>query len=416
MGAGHHKDLSLMNIVMRNVLLFMCACSSAVVAAAQGEVPSPREDYRIPAGFVYEDVSLSPKDARDLAQRHAVLTLLNVKNLSADVAAELVTPYLDTFLTCPALESIDVKAAASLSVRRGYLRLWGLQSLTPEVAAALVASPGQGLELTGVSEISPEVARALVDGKRDQLGLGLTSLPTDIADILAEFPGKIWFLRLEVVSPEAAAAISKHRGTLDLGPAHISPEVAEELLRHAAPIGLTGVKRLAAGVGDILARHKSEVRLELEEIDSARLAAKLFREPNRSSSVDSLRTVSAEIARELVRAPWNPCFLRLESLTPEAASELAKMSGDIYFMSLATITPETARALTDRPKDEAPVSFDGIVALDGPEAVALAKALADTTGAVSLTGLKRVSAEALAVLRTKSTVTLPPEEKLTIVP
>jgi hypothetical protein len=397
---------------MRQVLVFMCACSSAVVAAAQGEVPSPREDYRIPAGFIYKDVSLSPKDARDLAQRHAVLTLLNVKNLSADVAAGLVTPYLDTFLTCPALESIDVKAAASLSVRRGYLRLWGLKSLTPEVAAALVASPGQGLELTGVSEISPEVARALVAGKRDQLGLGLTSLPADIADILAEFPGKIWFLRLEMVSPEAAAAMSKHRGTLDLGPAQISPEVAEELLRHAGPIGLTGVKRLAPGVGEILASHKSEVLLELEEIDSARLAAKLFQERNRSSSVENLRTMSAEIAAEYAR--HDPGYLlRLDTLSVEAAKELARSPRSLKFPAVSKISAQVATALTDR---TAAVYLRGLKALDGPDAVQVAEALAGTPAPVVMENLERISAPALAALRKRATIAIPPEEKLTIVP
>lgn len=405
------------SVTMRHTLLLLLVMASCpVAAAAQGGVRNPQLEYRIPAGFVYKEVALSPKDARDLARRHAVLTLLNVTEVSADVAGALVTPYLDTFLTFPALETIDVNAAAKLSVRRGYLRLWGLTSLTPEVAAALVASPGQRLEVIGVRHISPEVARALVAGKREKLGLGLTALSADIAEILAEFPGAIWFPHLETLSPEAAAAMSSHRGSLDLGPARISPEVAEELLRHDAPIGLTSVKRLAPGVGDILARHKSEVRLELDEIDSAPLAAKLFREPNRSSSVDSLRTMSAEIARELVRSPSHPSFQRLDSLTPEAARELAKKPGDIKLWTLATITAETARALTDRPKDEAPVRFDGIVALDGPEAVAVAKALAETSGRVSLTRLNRVSAEALAVLRTKSAITLPTDEQLTIVP
>jgi acyl dehydratase len=85
-------------------------------------------------------------------------------------------------------------------------------------------------------------------------------------------------------------------------------------------------------------------------------------------------------------------------------------------MKLAIITAETARALADRPKDEAPVHLDGMVALDGPEAVAVAEALSSTPGAVSLTRLKRVSADALAVLRTKSTIRLPPDDDLTIVP
>lgn len=251
-------------------LLWVVAVVSLENAVAQGQ----EMDYRSPAGFVYEEISLTPEKARELAKRHAVLTLLKVTALSSEVAENLVTPYLDTFLTLPALETIDADAAAKLSVRRGYLRLWGITSLTPETAAALVGSPGQKLELTGVRDISPEVAGALIRGKRDALGLGLTTLPTAIAEILAKFPGELWFPHLETLSREAAGALRKHRAAIELGPGRISAEVAETLLDHDAPIGLRRVRKLPPGVGDILAKHKAGVWLALEEIDSASLARK----------------------------------------------------------------------------------------------------------------------------------------------
>ncbi|MEI6506589.1 MAG: hypothetical protein WCO90_12035 [Planctomycetota bacterium] len=369
-------------------------------------------DYRIPAGFVYEEASLTPEKARELAKRHAVLTLLKVTALSPEVAENLVTPYLDTFLTLTALETIDAESAAKLSVRRGYLRLWGITSLTPEQAAALVGSPGQGLEVTGVREITPEVAHALVRGKRDALRLGLTTLPADIAEILAEFPGELWFPRLETLSREAAAALGKHRKAIDLGPADISPEVAEILLHHDAPIGLTSVKKLAPGVGDILARHKSEVRLALEEIDSVSLARKLFSEPHASTSVVNLRTMSPAIAAEYARR--NPWYLEhLDSLSLEAAKELAKGKQDIDFPAIAKLSPELATALTERTRA---VYLRGLKSLDGPDAVAVAEALASTPAPVYMPFLERVSAPALAALRKKATIKIPPDEKLTIVP
>ena len=400
---------------MRQVLLLLPLVGLWAVAVSSHKHAWAQEfglDYRSPAGFVYEEASLTPEKARDLARKHAVLTLLNVREISAEVAENLVTPYLDTFLTMPALETIDADAAAKLSVRRGYLRLWGVTSLTPEVAAALVGSPGQRLEVPSVRDISPGVARVLAQGKRDALRLGLTTLPTGIAEILAEFPGKLWFPRLETLSREAARAMGKHRKALDLGPANISPEVAEVLLHHDAPIGLTSVRKLAPGVGDILARHKSEVRLALEEIDSVSLARKLFSEPAASSSVSRLRTMSPEIAAEY--AMRNRSGLHsLDTLTVDAARELAKCKRTIKLPAITAISPELATALTERTPA---VYLLGLKSLDGPDAVRVAEALASTPAPVYIEYLERVSAPALSALRKKATIKIPPDEKLTIVP
>ncbi len=54
--------------------------------------------------------------------------------------------------------------------------------------------------------------------------------------------------------------------------------------------------------------------------------------------------------------------------------------------------------------------------LEGPDAVAVAEALASTPAPVVIKHLQRVSAPALAALRKKATITLPPDEKLDIVP
>jgi hypothetical protein len=402
-----------MSCWIRQVMLSLVLAGPWVaVAAAHDNAEEPRHNYRIPAGYVYQERSLAPEKAGELARKHAVLTLLKVTEITPEVAENLGTPYLDTFLTLPALETIDAAAAAKLSVRRGYLRLWGITSLTPEAAAALVGSPGQGLEITGIRDLLPEVARALVRGRRNKLGLGLTTLSTDIAEILAEFPGKLWFPRLETLSLEAAAALGKHRNSLDLGPARISPEVAEMLLRHEAPIGLTSVRKLEPGVGDILARHTSEVRLELDEIDSVPLARKLFSEPGASSSVSRLRTMSPAIAAEYARR--TPGYLEhLDSLSVEAAKELAKGIRDISLPAITELSPELAIALTER---ERAVYFLGLKTLEGPDAVRVAEALASTPAPVYIEFLERISASALAALRKKPSIKIPPDDKLTVVP
>jgi len=278
--------------------------------------------------------------------------------------------------------------------------------------------------LYGVKEISPEVARALANGKRSGgIVLGLTELPPDLAVILADFPYDLDFPKLESLSLESAQAIRKHgvavkvggktRGpSLGLGKAKISPAVAEALLLHDGPLSLMLVKRLEPGVGDILARHRFELHLMLEEIDSVTLARKLFSEGNASSSVSNLRTISPDIAVEYARRGPG-LFIHLDALSPAAAAELAKCRRSLWFFALSDVSPELARALTDR---EPMVHLGGIKALDGPDALAVAEALASTPAPVEMPNLERISAPALAALRKKATITIPPAEKLTIVP
>ncbi len=385
-------------------------------------------DYRVPSGFVYTEATITPDKARELAQEQVVLALASVAEVSPAVAEALVIPGRDTVLTLPALATLNEEAANILSQRPGRLRLWGLKSVTPEVAAALVAHDGDRLELNGITEISPAAARALAKGRRSWgLSVGLIDLPPEIAAILAEFPYHLDFPYLETLSLESARAIAEHgevvqRGSetvgprLDLGKARLTPAIAEALLAHDGPLSLNRLKKLEPGVGDILAKHRFEVLLMLEEIDSVPLARKIFSQSHRSSSVARLRTMSPEVALEYTRAVPGSipgAILALETLTPEAAAVLATVSDRITLRGVTRLTPQLAKALTDR---QPPVHLLGIKTFDGPEALAVAEALAGTPAPVYLGNLERVSAPALAALRKKATITLPPDEKLTIVP
>lgn len=298
-------------------------------------------DYRLPSGFVYTEATITPEKARELAQQYRVLTLANVTEVSSAVAKALATPDEDTFLTLPALANLDEEAALMLAQRYGCLRLWGLKSVTPEVAAALVSHDGDRLELNGIKEISPAAARALAKGRRSWgISVGLIDLPPEIAAILAEFRYDLDFPYLETLSLESAKAIAEHgevvqRGsetvgpTLDLGKARLTPAIAEALLTHDGPLSLNRLRKLEPGVGDILAKHRFEVLLMLEEIDSVALARKIFSQSHRSSSVARLRTMSPEIATEYARAVPGSIpgsLLALETLTPEAATVLATVS------------------------------------------------------------------------------------------
>jgi hypothetical protein len=104
-----------------------------------------------------------------------------------------------------------------------------------------------------------------------------------------------------------------------------------------------------------------------------------------------------------------------DPLSREHAAELAAEQSTL-FLEVKKLTPEVARVLTSRPNNELPVYLSGITALEGPDAVAVAEALASTPAPVVIKHLQRISAPALAALRKKATITIPPDEKLTIVP
>jgi hypothetical protein len=398
-----------MNKLMYSLVFGVLASGIGVPVLAT----QPDDRYLWPeGGMVYTESTITPWKARTLAHQHHVLTLLKVSEVSVDVAKSLVIPYEDTFLTCPAVKRLDAKAAEALAKRPGYLRLWGLTVLTPEVGSALVRHKGQTVELTGVREITPAVAAAISGGKRYGIELGLTSISVDVASALAKFQGEIFLPDLESLTVEAATAFRTHKSHLDLGKAKITAEVAEILLLHEGEIGMIGVKRLEPGVGDILARHKAEVYLQLEEIDSVPLARKMFKASNASSSVHDLRTMSPEIAAEYARE--DPGSLEhLDLLSPEAARELARCEYDIDLPGLIRLTPELAKALTDR---KPAVYLTGIKSLEGVDGLRVAEVLASTPAPVYLEFLERVSPAVLAALRKKSTIKLPPDEELTIIP
>lgn len=103
-----------------------------------------------------------------------------------------------------------------------------------------------------------------------------------------------------------------------------------------------------------------------------------------------------------------------DPLSPKDAADLAAEHATL-FLEVKKLTPEVARVLTTRANNEFPVYLSGITALKGPDAVAVAEVLASTPAPVVIKHLQRISAPALAALRKKATITIPPDEKLTIV-
>lgn len=406
MAAPNHLRISLLMIVCASAALNCCVAQHV-----------PDRTSR----FTYMEPTISPEEAEELSRTHTRLTLERMETLPPAVAAALAEPRNGEVsenmqLTLNAVREISEGAARELAKHSGSVFLPAVDKISAEAAKELVGQPGTALVLDGLLDVSPEVAQAMTGCRRMRLRMGIKDLRPDIATIFAQCDADLAFPNLKSLSLDSAKALQTHGGpltTLDFGNAVITPAVAEALLAHRGPVGVSSADRLGPGVGDILARHKSSVIVAPLEIDSVALARKVFCDGLvASSSVRRLRTMSADIAAEYVRC--HPGYLKsLDTLSVEAAKELAKDTRDIDLPAIAKLSPELATVLTDR---KPAVYLRGLKSLDGAEAVQVAEALASTPAPVYIEFLERVSAPALAALRKKATITLPPDEKLTLFP
>lgn len=145
---------------------------------------------------------LSAEQARILATHHVSLSLPRIRNLSADVIAELT--HTSAKISMPSLEEIRSPELARLLVSQNASVLYfpNLRQLTPEVAREL-ARADTNLVLSGLTELSDQVARELSTHTRT-LNLGqVTTLSDEASRSLATHKGKIHMKHLRDISAES---------------------------------------------------------------------------------------------------------------------------------------------------------------------------------------------------------------------
>ena len=108
-----------------------------------------------------------------------------IKSLTAEQAAKLVTKYKGKMLLLPGVTSIDKDVAQELAKFVGIKSL-GLTSIDKDVAMEL--AKGKSLSLSGLTSIDKDVAQELVKGESLSLN-SLKSIDKDVAQELAKFQG-----------------------------------------------------------------------------------------------------------------------------------------------------------------------------------------------------------------------------------
>jgi hypothetical protein len=291
-----------------------------------------------------------------------------------------------------------------------------IESLTPEQARKLAEEfPGvrvkiddhtdcpRGLPLNGLKALDAETAQALAKYDKGPVVLnGLTTLDADTAKALAEFEGLMLSLDgLTTLDAETAKALAEFEGlmlSLD-GLTTLDAETAKALAEfEGLMLSLGGLTMLDGDTAKALAAFTGKCLL-----------------------LSGLTTLDAETAKTLaeLKSLWL-YLLGLTTLDAETAKALAEFKGFLglptevvkAFFAKHPLTPETAPVWAALANGD----LRQISALDSPDSIAIAQALATRNGPLALPNLKKISPKTLAALIEKEDVEIPLIESLELIP
>lgn len=275
-----------------------------------------------------------------------------------------------TAVEFPAVRSLAADAAAALARCGGLVVLPNLESLAADAAAALAAHEGTGLVIGGFPRLSPQAAEALATCRSVQ-GILLPDLEALDSEPLARrlaTQDSVFLPRVSRLTPEIAAALrGNDGGSLSLpGLVEVPPEVAG----HMAGSGYFAI------------------------------------------TLGGVATLTPDAAAKLAAHPGPLVFTGETAPALETARRLDAHEGELVFQHLRGMSADLATALT---ASGHPLVLPGITHLDGPDAVAVASALAAGRGPLLLPALERITTRALAALAAKPDAVLPDAAALEVV-
>ncbi|MEN9634328.1 MAG: hypothetical protein RL077_2732 [Verrucomicrobiota bacterium] len=359
--------------------------------------------------------NVSDETAKALASHVGELSLNGLPSLSDDVAKALAA-HAKGRLYLNGVSSLSAAAAQALATRKAGgkfpVRLDGLTSLSPEVAAVLAELPRDQWEarLPNVKTISDDVALALA--KRE---LGFFKFPylleglTAISDKAAKALGPKIYGRLpalKVLSVELAEGLAKKRGDVILrsdlnlsGLTTLSPAAARAISKWEGHIYFDGLTEISDETLQSLAEHKASpgdrlfVHLRGLQALSDEAAAILAAWPRWCGDLPALTALSEKSAVALAPSRnWNGNLPSLKTITPGMARTLAGWQGNLLLDGLTTLSVETAKELASH--QGGTLSLNGLTSLSDNAVVVLAA----HDGRLSLNGLKSLSDQSAAAL------------------
>jgi tartrate dehydratase beta subunit/fumarate hydratase class I family protein len=332
-----------------------------------------------------------------------------IESLTVEQARKLVEdfPGVTVEVTSKGFESYELEECLPVN---------GLKKLTPDVAQALAGYSKGPLLLNGLTTLSAEAAKGLAQHKGALSLAGLTTLSDEVAAALAQHEGALLLTGLTTLSAEAATALAQHRGVwLSLhGLTTISDEVATALAQHTGRLSLNGLTTLSPEAIKALARHKGALEFDgLTTLSAEAVKALAQHKGTMSLSLAGLTTLSAEAVKALARYNGTLYLNGLTTLSDEAAKALAQHEGSLSLASISfSLTPDSALVWATLLQGQ----LDAVTALDSPDSVSIAKALATRKGRLSLPNLKKLSPKTLSALIEKEDIEIPLIETLELIP
>ena len=277
------------------------------------------------------------------------------------------------------LETLDPATAQALAGWQGNLLLNGLAMLDADTAKPLAEFRGFILSLDGLTTLDAGAAKALVRDDRNLSLNGLKTLDADTAKALA-FPGmsNLYLNGLKTLDADTAEALAALKGGLFLnGLTTLDADTAKGLAEFSGSwLWLDGLTTLDADTAGAIAECKATF-IGLQGLTKLEAGA-------------AERLAGFGAKKIHLRVKGKKKFLP-EPLTPENP-----------------LTPETA--LTFRID-----AFSRLTALESPDSVEIAKALASREGPLPLPNLKKISPKTLTALLHKADVEIPPLETLELI-
>lgn len=344
--------------------------------------------------------------ARQLVRHRGHLYLDRLVGITDAVAATLAT-HRSGGLSLNNLRKLSPASARALGRHAGEISLGGLRRLEPAVALGL-AHHAHDLYLCKLAGLSPAAAAALSRHRGDLSLDGLVHITSRVATHLARHGGKLHFHGLTRLSDAAAEAFGRRTGFLCLQSLkHLSPRQARHLANHRGPLHLASVA-VDDDVAACLGHHEGSLSLNVtDDIPIARLAALV--QHRGAVTIGGLERLDERRAAVLVAQPCyrgiaglSGLFLSsVRELTAGVAATLAThRAGELALSGIRSISEDVARELVKHPL----LALDHVTSLTDR----VASILATHAGAsLSLQGLEHVSPWGLAKLRENIGIMLP---------
>lgn len=184
----------------------------------------------------------------------------------------------------------------------------------------------KSLDRNGQAVLNDSEAAELAAKAWDDLYLSDVTTISDTALIaLAKHKGGLMLHRLPTLSLVAAEALSTHEGNLFIGVEDVDDDVIALLSRNKGTLGLNNLKSLSL----LSAKHLAEYH-------------------NGVLGLNSVTTLSPEVARVLASHNGALGLTGVEELSPEAAAGLAKCKHALFLSDRAAFSEATRRELSGR--------------------------------------------------------------------